>query len=160
MSYQNSKIMLNKLRDDYGCKGEILFRTAIQYVVECGQQHFQDIEWVNEQLDIVDKKHDAFDRENKTSFISRDFEKVIIECAWEIAKVPVMDMLQYVQKEVWLSGDGIDYQRAISLLTKCMDWIEDEFDKSETLDTFQYLGFEDDELYELGFGYLIEEDEE
>ena len=160
MNYKESKIMLNKIRDDYACKGEVLFRTALQHVVECGQHLLQDPLWVQTQISTINVNHDEAEKEGKMLWIARDFEIAIVECAAEIAKVPTMDLLQYVQKEVWLSGKGIDYQRAISLLTKCMDWIEDEFDKSETLDTFQYLGFENDELEELGFGYLIEDDEE
>ena len=45
-------------------------------------------------------------------------------------------------------------ERLEQLLIKCMDWIETEND--ETVDTFEYLGFEADELEELGFGYLNE----
>ena len=160
MGYKDSKMMLNKIRDDYACKGEVLFRTALQYVVECGQHLLQDPLWVQTQISTINTNHDEAEQEGKRLWITRDFEIAIVECAAEIAKVPTMELLQYVQREVWLSGDGIDYQRVIRLLEKCMDWIEDEFDKSDTLDTFRYLGFEDDELYELGFGYLIEEDEE
>lgn len=160
MSYKESKMILNKIRDDYACKGEVLFRTALQYVVECGQHLLQDPLWVQTQISTINENHDEAEKEGKRLLITRDFEIAIVECAAEIAKISVIDILRYAQKEIWIGGDGIDYQRAISLLTKCMDWIEDEFEKSETLDTFQFLGFEDDELEELGFGYLMEEDEE
>lgn len=53
-------------------------------------------------------------------------------------------------------------ERLEQLLIKCMDWIEEDgVDCDETLDTFQHLGFEPDELKELGFGYLnnVEEPE-
>ena len=53
-------------------------------------------------------------------------------------------------------------ERLKQLLIKCMDWIEEDgVDCDETLDTFQHLGFEPDELKELGFGYLnnVEEPE-
>ena len=162
-NYVETKKELNRIRNEYGCKGEILFRTAIQYVVECGQQTFQDIEWVKEQLDITDKKHDAFDREKKTPFISRDFEKAMIKCAAEIAKVNTYDLLVYIQKEVWLSHEGgVDYSRAIELLKKCMADIEDArcCNNKDTYEAFDYIGFTDDEIEEFGFGYVFDYEEE
>lgn len=160
MNYQESKKELDKIRNEYGCKGEILFRTAIQYVVEYGQQLFQDLEWVNEQLDIVDKKHDTLDLEKKTPFISRDFEKAIIECAWEIAKVNTYYLLIYIQREVWLSGEGVDYQRAIELLKNSMMWLDEDISMvGDTLEAFYHIGFKDDEIEELGYGWLFEEEE-
>lgn len=155
-NYAESKKTLDRIRNEYSCKGEVLFRTAIQYVVDCGQQNFQDAEWVREQLEIVDKKHDAFERENKTPFVGRDFEKAIIECAAEIAKVNTYDLLIYVQKEVWLGGNGMDYQRAIQLLKGCMRWLDEDIElASDTLEAFEYIGFTDDEMKEFGYDYLF-----
>ena len=160
-NYVETKKALDKIRDKYGCKGEVLFRTSIQYVVDCGQQNFQDEAWVKEQLELTDKKHDALEREKKTPFISREFEKALIECATEIAKVNTYDLLVYIQREVWLGGDGIDYQRAVELLKKCMADIEESYhcDNKETYDALEYIGFTNDEIEEFGFGYLLNNEE-
>lgn len=159
-NYVESKKELDKIRNEFGCKGDILFRTAIQYVVDCGRQCFDDEEWVKEQLDIVDKKHDAFDRDKKTPFISRDFEKAIIECAQEISRVNSYDLLVYIQKEVWLSNEGIDYQRAIELLKSCLEWFTDDTNSETIIENLNLLGFNDYEIEELGYGWLFEEEEE
>ena len=164
-NYAETKKELDRIRDEYGCKGEVLFRTAIQYIVDCGQQNFQDEDWVQKQLDLTNIQHDIFDREHKTPFASRVFEIAIIECAQEIAKVDTYNLLVYIQKEVWLSNDGgIDYKRAIELLKKCMADIEDVryCNNKDTYEAFEYVGFTDDEMQELGFGYVFdyEEDEE
>lgn len=161
-NYVGTKKELDRIRNEYGCKGDVLFRTAIQYIVDCGRQCFEDEEWVKQQLNIVDEKHNAFDRDRKTPFIGRDFEKVIIECAVEIAKVDTYHLLIYIQKEVFLSNEGgIDYQRAVELLKKCMEQIEadEDYNNTETLGVFESLGFTDDELSAFGFEYLIEEEE-
>ena len=160
MSYKTSKTMLNKIRDDYGCKGEVLFRTALQYVVECGYHLFQDPLWVQKQLDNIDVNHDEAQKEGKMLFIGREFEKAIVKCAAEIAKVPAMDMLQYVQKEVWLSGEGMDYQRAIELLKDCVEWFTDDTLPERIIENLNLLGFQDYEIEELGYGWLFEEEEE
>ena len=160
MSYKESKMMLNKIRDDYACKGEVVFRCALQYAVECGHHLLQDPIWVQKQLDNIDVNHDEAEKEGKVLFITRDFEKSIVECAVEISKIPTMEMLQYVQKEVWLSGEGIDYQRAIGLLKNCMEWLnEDISGVGDTLEAFHHIGFDDCEIEEFGYGWLFEEEE-
>jgi hypothetical protein len=160
MSYKVSKTTLNKIRDDYACKGEVLFRTALQYVVECGQHLLQDPLWVQTQISTINAKHDEAEKERKMLFIGREFEKAIVECAAEIARVPAMDLLQYVQKEIWLSGDGIDYQRTIELLKSCLEWFTDDADNTRIIENLNLLGFRDDEIEELGYCWLFEKEEE
>lgn len=163
MSYKESKMTLNKIRDDYACKGEVLFRSALQYVVECGYRLLEDSSWVKIQLQHIDEKHNEAEKEGKMLFIGREFEKAIIKCAAEIAKVPTMDLLQYVQKEVWLSGEGIDYQRAIELLKSCLEWFLDSNyygEDAETLKRLRMLDLTDHEIEEFGYGWLFEEEEE
>lgn len=159
MSYKESKTTLDEIRNDYACKGEVLFRDALQYVVECGQYLLQDPLWVQTQLSKIDITHDEAEKEGKILFITRDFEKAIVECAAEIAKVPAMDMLQYVQKEIWLSGEGVDYQRAVELLKSCLEWFTDDTLNDRIVENLNLLGFGDYELEELGYGWLFEEEE-
>lgn len=164
-NYAETKKELDRIRDEYGCKGEVIFRTALQYIVEYGQNKFNNDEWVKEQLIFIDGKHDEAEVEGKNLWIGREFEKALIECAREIAKVDTYGLLVYIQKEVWLSNDGgIDYKRAIDLLKKCMADIEDVrwCNNKDVYDAFCYIGFTDDEMQELGFGYVFdyEEDEE
>ena len=160
-NYAENKKTLDNIRREYACKGDVLFRTAIQYVVDCGLQSFEDEKWVKERLDIIDKRHNALEKLNKTPWVTREFEKAIVECAQEIAKVDTYNLLIYIQREVWLSNEGMDYQRAIELLRKCMEQIEEDenYDNLKTLEVFQYLGFTDDEIEEFGFDYLLEEEE-
>lgn len=167
-NYIESKKKMDEIRDKYGCTGEIIFRTAMQLVVEHGQNNLKDETWYEDQLNAVDERHDTAEANNKFLFMTRDFEKAIIKCAKELVDIDAYDFLLYIQREVFLSSQGIDPKRALELLTKCMDWIEDEHGTElECYDTFEYLGFEDSELRELKFGYLVdayeasmEEDEE
>lgn len=158
-NYMETKNKLDKIRDKYGCKGEILFRSAIQCVIECGQQTFQDPIWVQQQLKNIDINHNEAERDNKILFVSRDFEKAITECASEIAQVSVYDLLVYIQREVWLSNEGIDYKRAIKLLKSCVDWFTDDTTNERIVENLELLGFKDDEIEELGYGWLFDEEE-
>ena len=161
-NYAETKKVMDKIRDKYGCKGEVLFRTAIQSVVEYGQYMFQDEEFIADQMRQIDDRHDAAEAEGKTLWITRAFEKAIIECCQELAEVNSYDLLMYIQREVWLGNDGISLDRAKQIAEKVMDWITiDSSDSSEDYDTFSnYCGIDDDELEGLGFGYLIPTHEE
>lgn len=161
-NYAETKKTIDRIRDKYGCKGEVLFRTAIQSVVEYGQYMFQDEEFIADQMRQIDDRHDTAETEGKTLWITRAFEKAIIECCQELAEVNSYDLLMYIQREVWLGNDGISLDRAKQIAEKVMDWITiDSSDSSEDYDTFSnYCGIDDDELEELGFGYLIPECEE
>ena len=166
-TYANTKKELDRIRSEYGCKGEMIFRTALQYIVEYGQSTFNDNGWAENQLTLIDVKHDKAEAEGKTLWIGREFERSIIECAREIAKVDGYSMLVYIQKEVWLSNEGgIDYDRAVELLKNCMYDIEqrENCENKLTLYAFEDIGFDDEELVDLNFGYLLnvreEEDDE
>lgn len=162
-TYENSRKTLNKIRQEFGCKGDIIFRTAIQYVVEYGQSMFDNPLWVKSQLERVDCKHDTAEAEGVKLWIGREFERACIECATEIAKVNVYDLLIYIQKEVFLSDEGgLDYGRAIELLHSCMNWFID-YDcctNKEMLTKFDDLGFYDNELEMLGLGWLFDTEED
>jgi hypothetical protein len=162
-NYTDSKKVLDQIRDKYDCKGDMIFRTAIQYIVEYGQCKFKNEEWVNEQLVFVDEKHDEAEINGQHLFIGREFEKALIECAREIAKVDAYNFLIYIQKEVWLSNEGgIDYARAVQLLEGCMSNIAmwNDYQCDMTLGEFDDIGFDDDEIQELGFGYILDAREE
>lgn len=160
-NYTESKKQLDTIRDKYGCKGEIIFRTAIQYIVEFGQNKFNDAVWFIQTMNGIDQRHDQAEVEGKILFITRDFEKAIFECAKELAQIKPYDFLIYIQREIYLGGDGISYQRVIQLLHKCMDWIEAEHrTAADCYDTLEYLDFKDDELEELGYGFLLDVEEE
>ena len=153
-NYKESKQKLDSIRDEYGCKGEIIFRTAIQMIIEHGQNTFKDKEEMIDQLVRIDMRHDKAEAEGKCLFMSRSFEKALIECAMELAQIEPYNFLTYVQREVWLGGNGINYKRAIELLKDCINYLD-----YDPLNQARDIGFEDDEIEELGFECLFEEEE-
>lgn len=162
-NYAESKKQIDKIRNKFNCKGDVIFRTAVQYVVQYGQHMFEDEEWVQTQFERVNAKHDTAEAEGKMLWIGRELEKACIECAAELASVNAYDLLIYIQKEVfWSHEGGLDYQRAIELLHSCMNWFVD-YDCCETkemLKRFNDLDFTDEELETLGLGWLFDTEED
>ena len=161
-NYKEAKQKLDSIRDEYGCKGEVIFRTAIQMIVEYGQNMFNDKTKINKQFDDIDARHNKAEAEGKCLFMSREFEKALIKCAVELAKVKPYDFLTYIQQEVWLGGNGISYQRAIELTKNCIESIYSDHheDCEETLDCLYCHDFSSEEIEDLGYGFLFGAEEE
>jgi hypothetical protein len=151
MNYTESKKKLDAIRQKYGCKGELIFRTAIQNVVDYGKSCLLDKDWYKGTIDDIDTKHDHAEANGKFLWCTRDFEKAIVDCSVELCSVETYDLLIYVQREVWLSGDGIDYQRAIELCKGAINlMVGDSYETDIALEQVRDMGFSDDEIDELG----------
>ena len=117
-------------------------------------------EWYEDMFNKFDVRQDAARAAGKLLFMTRDFEKAIFECAKELAQIEAYDLLIYISREIYLGGEGLDYQRAVGLLKRCMEELADSDDYEYILNLFEDIGFHDDEIGQLGFGYLLEEEEE
>lgn len=168
MKYAEHKKILDKIRQKYSCKGDVIFRTAIQYIVEHGQYNFRNEKWFNSCIANVDIKHDLADKDGKILWIGRDFEKALLECAKELAQIEVYDLLVYIQHEVWLGGGEIgqpDYQRAIEIIRNCLCYMDNEggyyiSSPSVTFGKFREMDLTDEEIEYFGWGYLFDVENE
>lgn len=160
--YEENRQKLSRISIKYGCKGDIVMRTSIQYVLQYGQEMFKNEKWVEEQLKLIEEKHLRAEEEGKTLWITKDFEMALINCAKEIAQIDTYDLIIYMQKEMfWSNEGGIDYNRLKDIVESVMDWIIcNSSDSSEDYNTFSTCcDIDDEELKELGFKYLIPNDD-
>ncbi len=168
MSYAESKKKLDAIRQEYCCKGDIIFRTAIQSVVEFGTCSLQDKDWYKWTMDDIDSRHDHAEANGKILWCTREFEKAIIDCSVALSKVNTYDFLTYIQREVWLGGGEVgepDYQRAVEIIRNCLCYIHDSYgayssDCYETLNKFREMDLTDDEIAYFGWEYLLDVDNE
>lgn len=158
MTYAESKKKIDKIRQEYGCKGEVLFRTALQNVIDYGKCTLLDKGWYQCTMNDIDHEHDLAEANGKWLWMTREFEKAIVDCSVALCEIEAYYLLMYVQKEIWLGSDGISYERAIQLLKSTLDHC-DTFEW-EAHNEANYCGFTDDEIEELGYGYLLETDDD
>lgn len=152
-NYVESKKKIEAIRNKYG---EVMFRMAISHLMDVGIRHLTE-----ENVEKTCKEMMASDDSGR--FMSNEFECEIVQTAYELAQIPHIDLLVYIQREVTYDVfDGMpSYERVIELLKKCMGHIEVfEDDNIITLEVFEELGFDDDDLSALGFEYLLSESEE
>ena len=167
MKYAEHKKILDEIRQKYSCKGDVIFRTAIQYIVQHGQLNFRNEKWFNSCIEQVDSKHDRAEKDGKNLWIGRDFEKELLECAREVAQIESYDLLIYIQREVWLGGGEVgepDYQRALEIIRNCLCYMADcygaySFEKEEVLGKFQCV-MNDDEIEYFGWSELFDDEED
>ena len=153
-TYVESKKQIEAIRNKCG---EPMFRMAISHLMDVGIRHLIK-ELVEETCEKMMQEDDS------KAFMTNEFKCGLVRAAYELAQVPHIDLLVYIQREV--SYDVFDgmpsYERAIQLLRGCMDNIEQWNDcRNElTLGEFEDIGFEDDEMEQFGFGYLLDVREE
>ena len=153
MKYEETKKIIDQIRQKYGCKGEIIFRCAITNVVDSGRTELKKKGYLESWLKNIDKRHDEAEQANKFLVIGRDFEKAIAECTCELAKVDTMHFVMYLQREIWMYNNPgeISYDRAISLLRSVIEWNLVDRETDFARDDLSSIGFDDDELIELGY---------
>ena len=148
-NYKESKKKIEKIRGDYR---ELAFRAGISHLMDVGIRHLTK-ELVDETCAEIMKQDDT------NRIMTNDFECDILRAAYELAQIPHIDLLVYIQREVdYDVFDGeISYSRAIKLLKDCVLGIEMQCNTDEeTLDKLENMEFEDDDIRALGFEYLLE----
>jgi hypothetical protein len=148
-NYKESKKKIEKIRGDYR---ELAFRAGISHLMDVGIRHLTK-ELVEETCAEIMKQDDT------NRIMTNDFECDILRAAYELAQIPHIDLLVYIQREVDYDvfDGGISYSRAIKLLKDCVLGIEMQCNTDEeTLDKLENMEFEDDDIRALGFEYLLE----
>lgn len=168
MSYTESKKQIDKIRQEYDRKGNIIFLVACQYIVEHGQYNFRNQKWFDSCIYNVDNKHDRADQDGKVLWIGRELEKAMLECARELADVNAYDFLMYIQREMRLGGEvgEPDYHRAMQIIRNCLCYVGDIYGvlntgDRERLENFRAMELTDDEIMYFGWEHLLDtEDKE
>ncbi len=150
-TYVENKKQVDAIRNKVG---EVMFRMSISHLMDVGIRHLT-AENVEATCNKIMQEDDA------NHFMTNEFKCGIVREAYALAQISHTDLLVYIQREMAYDvGDGMpSYERAIHLLKGCMSWIESD-DMSETLDNYEWIGFEDDEIDALGWGYMLDVKEE
>lgn len=151
MSYIESKKQIDVIRS----KDEMMFRMAISHLMDVGIRHLTE-ENVRSTCEDIMKQDDS------RSFMTNQYMCDLVMMAGELAQIPHIDLFVYIQREVEydVCDGGISYSRATRMTQKCIDWITCDAELSDARSDLYAIGFGDDELESLGYGYLIQEEEE
>ena len=141
-NYTESKKELDTIRSKYSSAGDIIFRSAIDTLIDIGK-----VNCCNELT------YDGI-----LSGVDNELDRTVLKCAYELADINTTDLLIYVQKELYLSNDGgMSYQTMARKLSDCIEWIIGDADCSDAVKDLKYgVGFSENELRSLGYDYLFD----
>lgn len=141
-NYTESKKKLDAIRSKYSSAGDIIFRSAIDMLIDIGK-----VNCCNELT------YDGI-----LSGVDNELDRTVLKCAHDLADINTTDLLVYVQKELYLSNDGgMSYQTMARKLSDCIEWIIGDADCSDAVKDLKYgVGFSENELRSLGYDYLFD----
>jgi hypothetical protein len=129
---------------------------AISHLMDVGIRHLTE-DNIAETCAAIMKEDDSL------SFMTNEYKCDLVKTAGKLAKMDHAHLLTYISREVYYDVDReISYNRAIVLLKSCIEALDEHHSVYD--DVYVDLvnaGFSDEELYQLGYGYLLdlEEDE-
>jgi hypothetical protein len=148
MSYQESKKTLDNIRARHD---EMMFRMAISHLMDVGIRHLDKDTCTStcKEIMLQDDSH---------AFMTNQFQCELIWLAHELAQVPHIDLLIYIQRYVDYDAcdDYPSYGRALSLLRSCVDWSACDQLPEDALSDLYSIGFSNDEIAFVGYGNLLE----
>ena len=156
MNYTETKQKLNELRR----KDELLFRMAISHLMDVGIRHLTE-------ENIEETCADIMKQDDSHAFMTNKYQCKLVRLAGELAKLDHIYLLNYISKEVYydVGDNAISYDRAMEIIRDCLCYIADCFgsyrlDEEVTLGKFKNIGLHDKEIEYLGWGKLLDFDED
>lgn len=149
MTYAESKKKLDELRH----KNEAMFRMSISHLMDVGIRHLT-AENIEANCEEIMKEDDT------NHFMTNEFKCELIRMAGDIAQIDHIHLLVYISRQMYYGVDDnrIDYQRAIEMVQDCIDWIVDGVSYGTGYDELVHeVGFDESELEELGYVYLLDD---
>lgn len=152
MTYKESKKKLDEL-----CRtNEPMFRMAISHLMDVGIRHLTE--------ENIEKTCQKIMQEDDTNhFMTNEFKCGLIRMSGELAKIDHIHLLTYISREIFYDVDDnhLSYKRLHSLAKGSISWVlADTYETEYALQEIREMGFEDDEIEELGYGWMLDTEEE
>ena len=152
MYYEETKKKIDAIRN----KNEVMFRMAISHLMDVGIRHLTE-ENITEACAAIMKEDDS------KSFMTNAYKCSLIKTAGELAKLDHIHVLTYISREVAydVGDNSIDYKRATELLGNCLNYcLSSTYETMYALEMAQGIGFDYEEIEQLGFGCMIDVEED
>jgi len=152
MNYAETKMHIDIIRS----RNEMLFRMAVSHLMDVGIRHLTE-------ENIAATCAEIMKEDDSHSFMTNTYKCELIKTAGELAKLDHIHVLTYISREVTydVGDNAISYDRAIALLTNCLDYcLSSTYETMYALEMAREIGFEDDDIEHLGYGCMIDIEEE
>ncbi len=82
-------------------KDEALFNMALSHLFAVGRDHFT-AENYTAALKSIDAQHNQAEKDGSHKFMSRAFEKALLDLANQLSMFPLFDLLLYIKKHTFI----------------------------------------------------------
>lgn len=152
-NYAESKKKLEAIKNRVG---EPMFRMALSHTFDVGFRHLTD-ENIEETCNAMMKEDDS------RSFMTNEYKCDLVRTAGEIAKVSIVDVEVYINREMEYSigDDYIQYDRMLRILRGALDYIYEDVQDCGVFCKImsKYIGVDEDEIMQLGYDWAMNEDD-
>ena len=147
-SYTESKKKIEEIRNI----NETMFRMSVSHLMDVGYRHLTP-----ENIECTCKE--IMQEDDSKAFMTNEFKCDLVRMTGELAKVDHIHLLVYISREVYYDvfDKAMSYNRTIQLLKNYINSLDFNY---VSLDELREIGFEDEELEWLGYGFLLDNEEE
>lgn len=151
MNYIESKNKIEEIRN----RNEMMFRMAISHLMDVGVRHLTE-------ENIRTTCEDIMKQDDSRSFMTNQYQCDLVKMAGELAKIDHIHLLHYISREVSydVCDNSLSYNRAIRLLRSVVDYNTEVMEIADARKDLLGIGFDKEELIELGYQFLFDNDEE
>ncbi len=151
-SYVESKKKIEEIRNI----NETMFRMAISHLMDCGYRHLT-------QENVERTCKEIMQEDDSKRFMTNEFKCDLVKMTGELSKIDHIHLLTYISREVYYHVDDncLSYHRLFKLAKGCIEWVlADAYETEFALQEIRDMGFEDEDIDYLGFGWMLETEEE
>lgn len=150
-NYMESKKQIESIRNKDG----MMFRMAISHLMDVGIRNLTE-------ENITETCKDIMLRDDSKAFMTNQYMCDLVKMAGELAKIDHIHLLHYISREVTydVGDNSLSYNRAIRLLRASLDYNTEVMEIEDAREDLLGIGFEEEELIELGYQFLFNNEEE
>lgn len=157
MSYKETEKTIKNFENEYG---EFVVRSAFIYMIDVGKENFNDAT-VCEIKENIKAECREIEARGNVPLATAKFQCEIVDVAYELSKLPTMELLVYVQENMYIDvgQKAISKNRMNILLNNSLDYINQdmEYDPIRFVEeTMDCLGIDEEELETLGYSSEVE----
>lgn len=151
-TYAESKQKIENIRN----RDELMFRMSISHLMDVGFRHLTSDNISRTCAEIMQE-------DDSNHFMTNEFKCDLVKMAGELAQIDHIHLLVYISREVdYDVFDGaISYARLKYLAKGSISWIlADTYETEYALQKIREIGFTDEEIESLGYGWMLDSEEE
>lgn len=151
-------VNINKIKQKYDCKGELVFRSALCLLLDYGKERCGNMDWVNDNKELTKKNHKEAEEQGQHLIIGEKLELAIIDCAYELAQFGNWELMEYIQTEMFTCYKTPTFKDLTDCIVNLCYWISDRQDVKMVI--YDELGIDEDIFNYIDNKKFIFEEEE